>query len=141
VKTHPRVPAGKRSTDRADFPIEKIVYAQRDAQWLTQEAKKSGEWVGLLAQALLAGPAPWQKMRQAFALIRLAQKHPQRANEACRAALEAGAVSVKLIQNMVVNGIGKPAAARPAQSPPPARFLRPATDYSLRTNPPDEESA
>src|SRR5262245_38457026 len=38
VKTHPRMPPGRRSTDRTDFPPDKAAYALRDVGYLAGKA-------------------------------------------------------------------------------------------------------
>lgn len=161
VKTHPRVAPGKRSTDRADFPEAQAVYAFRDAAFLESEAAKHGAVVGAFAQALLAGPAPWRRMRQTYALLRLAQRFGgARVEQACRVALDAGAVSVRLVERMVKNGgpivsslraSGGPAEPEDRRSRGPsiqdtsakvisiARFLRPASEYAI-ARPTDPET-
>lgn len=167
VKTHPRVGPGKRSTDRADFPAEQAVYAFRDAAFLESEAAKHGPSVGAYAKAVLAGAAPWRRMRQAYALLRLAQRFGGlRVDSACHTALEAGAVSVRLVERMVKNGSptcpstptmpmsfvrtsggsAEPQDRRSrvastldtSEKVPIARFLRPASEYALaRPTPPE----
>jgi transposase len=65
VKVHPRVAPGKRSTDPADFPAERMVYAMRDTAFLKRKAREHGEAVGRYAEAVLDTPLPWTRMRQA----------------------------------------------------------------------------
>ena len=58
VKTHLRVPPGKRQTDAADFPPEKAAYALRDVRYLVRKAKGHGEAVGRYAEALPKAACP-----------------------------------------------------------------------------------
>lgn len=67
---HERQPPGGRSTDAADYPAEKSIYALRDVDALRAQAREKGAHVGVYAERLLDGPLPWTRMRQAYALRR-----------------------------------------------------------------------
>ncbi len=102
VKVHPRVAPGKRSTDPADFPPGKSIYATRDVESLTRLAAGHGPSVAAYAQAILDTPLPWTKMRQVYRLVGLGEKWGSlRLDQACRRALEAEAVDVNLIARML----------------------------------------
>ncbi len=102
VKVHPRKPPGGRSTDAADLPAHKSVYALRDVDRLQAMAAVHGPAVGAYACALLDIPLPWTKMRQVYALLGLVKKWgPERVDAACARALEAEALSVSLIGRML----------------------------------------
>ena len=101
VKVHPRMPAGKRSTDPADLPSEKTAYAMRDLNLLQCMAAGHGEATGAYAAALLDTPLPWTKMRQVYALLGLAKKWgDQRVEAARRSALDHEAINAGLIGRM-----------------------------------------
>lgn len=92
VKTHPRQPAGTRSTDPADLPADKSVYAMRDLQRLQRLAAGHRPAIGGYAAVLLDHPLPWTKMRQVYALLGLVKKWgPDRVELACARAAEAEA--------------------------------------------------
>ena len=74
IKVHPRVPAGQRRTDPEDLPADKTAYAMRDIDHLRRMAAAEGGAIGVYADALLAGPLPWTKMRQVYALLGLVKK-------------------------------------------------------------------
>ena len=74
VKVHPRKAPGQRSTDAADYPSGKEIYATRDIERLRQMAAGHGAAVGRLAQGLLDTPLPWTKMRQVYRLLGLVKK-------------------------------------------------------------------
>ena len=74
VKVHPRKAAGQRSTDPADFPTGKEIYATRDVDRLRRMAGDHGDAIGLYATALLDTPLPWTKMRQVYRLLGLVKK-------------------------------------------------------------------
>jgi transposase len=102
VKVHPRTTPGGRITDPADLPAERTAYALRDIEHLKRLAAGHGPAVGTYAAALLGGPLPWTKMRQAYALLGLVKKWgPGRVNTACARALEVEAVNVGLIGRML----------------------------------------
>jgi transposase len=74
VKVHPRMPAGRRSTDPDDLPADKTVYAMRDLDKLLAKAASHGEQVGRYAAALLDVPLPWTRMRAVYRLLGLVGK-------------------------------------------------------------------
>lgn len=59
VKVHPRQQPGGRSTDPADLPAEKTVYALRDIDHLRHLAATHGPSIGAYADAVLDTPLPW----------------------------------------------------------------------------------
>jgi hypothetical protein len=102
IKVHPRTTPGGRITDPADLPAERTAYALRDIEHLKRLAAGHGPAVGTYAAALLGGPLPWTKMRQAYALSGLVKKWgPERVDAACARALEVEAVNVGLIGRML----------------------------------------
>ena len=102
VKVHPRVASGQRSTDPADFPPGKGIYATRDVASLTRLAAAHGPSVGAYAAAILDTPLPWTKMRQVYRLVGLGEKWGSlRLDQACRRALDAEAVDVNLVSRML----------------------------------------
>jgi transposase len=102
VKVHPRVASGQRSTDPADFPPGKSIYATRDVASLTRLAAAHGSSVAKYAAAILDTPLPWTKMRQVYRLVGLGEKWGSlRLDQACQRALEAEAVDVNLVSRML----------------------------------------
>jgi transposase len=71
VKLHPRQRPGQRSTDPADMPSGKEIYATRDLERLKSMAASYGPGVGRYASAILDTPLPWTKMRQVYRLLGL----------------------------------------------------------------------
>jgi hypothetical protein len=105
VKVHPRQAPGGRSTDPADFPADKSVYAMRDLDRLRRMAAGHGDAIGVYAAALLDIPLPWTKMRQVYALLGLVKKWgAQRVNTACASALDHEVINVGLIGRMLERG-------------------------------------
>jgi transposase len=105
VKTHPRQPPGRRSTDRDDLPDGTAIYALRDIEHLKRMAAGHGPAIGTYAAALLDIPLPWTKMRQVYALLGLVKKWgAERVEAACVRALEAEAINVGLIGRMLERG-------------------------------------
>ena len=131
VKTHARQPPGGRSTDPADFPAERSVYALRDVDALRRQAASYGDAVGRFAAALLDGPLPWTRMRRVYALLGLGRRYgAARVNDACAIALAAEMLDVHRLKRMLA--LGQPASASaPARVIPLGRFLRPASQYAL----------
>jgi hypothetical protein len=139
IKTHPRLPRGQRCVDANDYPQEKTAYALRDVDFLKRRAESHGPHIGRLAATILEGPLPWTRMRRVYALLALVRKYgDQRVEEVCTTALAFEMHDVRRLQRMLQNGISLPPLAAPQQSKviPLARYLRPASQYSLPlTNP------
>jgi transposase len=102
VKTHQRVPPGKRSTDTNDYPVGKAPYASRSVDALIARARSLGEHVGIYAERLLAGPLPWIKMRQGYGLLRLCERYGSVKVEAlCKRSLAFDVVDVPRLERML----------------------------------------
>jgi hypothetical protein len=105
VKVHPRQAPGRRSTDPADLPSGKEIYALRDLARLQAMAAAHGPAVGAYAAALLDTPLPWTKMRQVYALLGLAKKWgSERVDAACARALEFDVVNVNKVGRILEAG-------------------------------------
>lgn len=144
IKVHPRQRPGGRSTDPADLPSERTIYAMRDLDALQRMAAGHGPAVGAYAAALLDTPLPWTKMRQVYALLGLVKKWgPDRVNAACERALDAEAINVGLIGRMLERGTEAEVAAQPTT---PAtvvtpRFARDDSHFAVRATDDEQEVA
>ncbi len=132
VKVHPRKAAGQRSTDPADMPTGKEIYATRDVDRLRRMAGDYGDAIGLYATALLDTPLPWTKMRQVYRLLGLVKKWgPGRVEQACQRALDAEAVDVNLVSRMLERGRE---GTEPDERPDPVviqgRFARDPSEFA-----------
>jgi transposase len=132
VKVHPRVAPGKRSTDPADFPPGKDIYATRDLDQLRGKAAGAGEAIGAYATELLSHPLPWTKMRQVYRLLGLVKKWgAERVEAACAKALEAEAIDVGLVSRMIERAKEQePAVEAPPSNVVAGRFSRDASEFS-----------
>lgn len=138
VKTHPRQPAGRRSTDPADLPADKTDYAMRDVTRLVAAAAGHGPDIGIYAERLLDHQLPWTKMRQVYRLLGLVKRYgPEPVNTACGRALELDVVSVAKIAAMLEKATENTPVEPPraASGLAPARFARDPREY--RTAKPD----
>ncbi len=110
IKIHPRQQPGGRSTDPCDYPVGKAAYALRSVDTLLAKAKEKGQHIGTLTERILAGPLPWARMRQGYALLRLCEKYGDgRVEAVCQSALAFDVVDVWRIARMLKS------AAKPAQ--------------------------
>ena len=135
VKTHPRQPAGGRSTDAGDLPVHTRVYAMRDLEHLQRLAAGHGPAIGGYAAVLLDHPLPWTKMRQVYALLGLVKKWgPDRVEAACARAAEAEAFNVPLIGRMLERGLEADAPRQGSLFPPPAPSPRSAASSSASSS-------
>lgn len=136
IKMHERQPPGGRSTDPSDYPSGKSIYATRDVDALLAKAKDRGVHIGIYAERLLGGPLPWNKMRQAYALISLCDKYGDGRVEAiCQSALAFDVVSVVRVAKMLKSA-AKPTRpetdGKVVQLPLP-RFVRPTEHFETRS--------
>ncbi len=132
VKTHPRVAAGSRSTDPADYPVGRAEYALRDVATLTAKAAAAGPSVGIYAARLLDVPLPWTSMRTVYRLLGLVRSYGAGPVEAaCARALELDVVDVTKISKMVEQARER---EQPAESAKvvgePRRFVRDAAEFT-----------
>jgi transposase len=143
IKTHPRQPAGGRSTDEADFPPGTDIYARRDIARLAGMAAARGASIGIYAERILDSPQPWTRMRAVYALIGLARKYGNGpVGQACAAALELDVISVGKIKSIVEKGteakaVQAAASARQADAAADrvtaARFARDPREFATAT--------
>src|SRR5260370_13490868 len=125
IKTHPRQRRGGRSTDTADMPPGVEGYATRTVDRMVAQAGCYGEHVGIYAQRLLDGDAPWMMMRSVYRLVGLAKRYgPAAAETACARALDVDVINVSKIESMLVNATEKNQAV-PAAAPAPDRPVAP----------------
>jgi transposase len=105
VKTHIRRSGERRYTDPADFPEQKIAFLLRTPAWCRRRAADLGPAVLALAEEILTEPIPLSRVREAQALIRLAQTYPaERIDSACQRALEADG-RVRTAKNILANNL------------------------------------
>jgi len=103
VKTHIRERGELRYTDPDDFPAQKIAFLLRTPQWCRRQAAELGPAVVQLVDELLAEPFPLTRLRQAQAVIRLAEEHgAERLDAACQRALPADA-SYRTVRTLLIN--------------------------------------
>ncbi len=117
VKTHLCRRGQRRSLDPDDFPTEKIAFLQRTPAWCRRRAVELGAAVAALVDELLVEPMPLSRLRQAQAVLRLADKHAaERLEAACRRSLETDA-SYRTVKGLLEN---PGAVDEPAPPPSPA---------------------
>ena len=138
VKTHPRVPAGRRSTDYHDYPRELAPYARRDPQALVGEGHRQGPHIGAFLEKLLAGDFPWAKLRQGQALLRLSNQYGhQRVDAACHRALSFELLNTQRVRRILERGLDRQADPETPGGQLvalPARFLRPQDSFTHSPN-------
>lgn len=122
VKTHPRVPAGQRSTAVEDLPAERTAYALRDIDRLVADATGHGAAVGAFARVVLDHPLPWTRMRQVYKLVGLCRRYgDDRVDAACARALDAETDSVTVVGRMLERALEAEATA---DDPVPDNVIR-----------------
>ena len=136
IKVHPRVGAGQRSTDPADYPPRIRELACRDQQALLAQARDAGTAIGIFAERLLAAPQPWTRLRHVYRLLGLVRRYAVAAVEqACARALEADVVDITRVARMVEQAVEQslmPARPQPGEvASRQLRFLRQASEYRL----------
>jgi hypothetical protein len=133
VKTHPRVRAGGRSTDPADYPAGRAEYALRDIATLTAKAATAGPAVGVYAARLLEVPLPWTRMRTVYRLLGLVRSYgPAATDAACARALELDVVDVTKVARVLEQARERqPATASAKVAGGPARFARDPAEFEV----------
>jgi hypothetical protein len=108
IKTHPRVPEGKRSTDYSDYPAEITPYTLRNANYQISQGKAKHPAIGGYIQFLLSGTYPWHRIRSAQRLLRIADKYGyERTAAACTKAKAYKVYDIRRIERMLKNGVEK----------------------------------
>lgn len=113
VKTHPRVPPGRRRTDLADLPEDRIAFFLRTPQWCLKRAGELGPHVKeAVAQVLSVNTL--YNLRQAQGILRLEEKHgAKRLDAACERALVYGDPRYRTVKNILANEMdGRPIDVR-----------------------------
>lgn len=139
IKTHPRVWAGKRSTDPNDYPQGVSTYAMRSVDALIARAKERGTHVGRYAERLLGGPLPWTTMRRGYELVRLCDRYGDaRVDAVCARSLEFDVIDVTRIGEMLKKAIDSEVLAsedgklRSLPGAPPPRFARSTERFATK---------
>ena len=102
IKCHPRTKIGGRVTDPADLPTDRTDYAMRDIQSQKSKAHRRGPAVGAFVETVLAGPLPWTRMRQVYALFRAGDRFGDyRLDQACSRAVDAECADVRVVIGMI----------------------------------------
>jgi transposase len=105
IKTHRRVPKGRRQTDWNDYPPEKAAFYQRTPNWCQSQANLLGLHVAQAVEGLLA-KHKLHYLRQCQGIIGLAKKYgAARLDAACQRALAFGDGSYKTIANILNKGL------------------------------------
>ena len=127
IKTHPRMPEGKRSTDYSDYPEEITPYTLRNANYQINAGKAKHPAIGDYIAYLLSGTYPWHRLRSAQSLLRIADKYGyERTAAACIKAMAHGIDDIRRIKRMLKNGVEKDLPKNDALTlfEEPARFAR-----------------
>lgn len=143
VKTHPRQPAGGRSTDRQDLPEEKSGYALRDLNRLISTCAGHGHNIGTYAERLLDDPLPWTRMRTVYRLLGLVRRYGNDPVEAaCTRALDLDVVSVTKIASMLERATEDTLPLLPTGTVPSGRFARQPAEFATgRTSPASDRTS
>jgi transposase len=146
IKMHERQPPGGRSTDPADYPPGKSLYATRSIDGIIGKARTRGEHVGIYVERILAGPLPWARMRAAYALLRLCDKYGDgRVESVCQSALSFDVVDVHRVASMLKRSAKPPKASDDQQGKliqlplPMPRFARSPEQFATRVQGGDVE--
>lgn len=123
VKTHLRVPKGRRATDWEDFPPEKAAFFRRTPDWCRQQAAQIGEEVKKTVESLLADHLLYH-LRQTHGILRLSEKYgASRLDAACGRANAFGDPSYRTVKTILEKGLDQETGL----APPPVSagaFLR-----------------
>jgi len=128
IKTHIRMPEGKRSTDFNDYPSDIAPYTLRNANYQIGQGAKRHPAIGNYIKFLLSGTYPWHRLRSAQRLLRIADKYGhERCGAACTKAMAYSIYDVRRIERMLKNGVEKdlpPSGDNMTLFEEPPRFAR-----------------
>ncbi len=95
---------GGRATDPGDYPVGKAAYALRTVDGVVDEARTGASTSGY-AERIFAGPLPWARMRQGYALLRLCDRYGEgRVEAVCQSALAFDVIDVDARQTHARDG-------------------------------------
>jgi transposase len=125
VATHERAAEpGKRLTNLAHLPPEKVPGLTQDCDSLLAEAEAIGPALLEVVQALLNDPVLY-RLPTAGRLMRLKNRYgDRRLEDACRRALSYDDPSYKTIKNILKKGLDPEEVLLPVRLPPAATFAR-----------------
>jgi transposase len=125
VKTHLRAAKGRKRTDWADYPPEKVAFLERTPTWCRRQATELGSSVARLIAELLAGNA-LHHLRAAQGVLRLGDRYgPERLDAACARALACGDPSYRTVKGILAAGLDTaPPPAQPATARAVPALLR-----------------
>ena len=104
LKTHIRVRKGRRSTDWADYPAEKVAFLMRTPAWCLRKSRELGPATAAVVEALLEMQA-LHRLRSAQGVIALSERYgAERLDAACAGALFAGDPSFRTIRGILQSG-------------------------------------
>jgi len=131
VKTNARVKKGKRSTDWADYPEEKVAFLMRTPAWCRRQAREVGPATTAVIDSLL-GQQALHRLRSAQGIIGLAGHYGQdRLEAACSFALAAGDPSYRTVRGILDAGREYLSASEPVACPSaPAHLHGPDTLFA-----------
>ncbi len=113
VKTHPRVPRGRRQLDDSDLPQERIAFFRRTPPWCLEQAGTLGPDVLAAVRELLEVRTN-SRLRQAQRVLELAGTFgPARLNAACARACAYGDPRYLTVKNILVSGLDQRPGALP----------------------------
>ena len=121
VKTHVRAPVGRRKTDLADLPAEKIAFYARNPAWCVAQATEIGPAVLAAVREVLSVNTLYN-LRQAQGMIRLAERYGAlRVNAAAERAVSFGDPRYMTVKNILEKGLERmPSSSGGAASELPA---------------------
>lgn len=104
IKTHVRVGKGRRSTDFADYPPDKVAFLMKTPAWCRRRARELGPAVTQVVEELLTENV-LHKLRAAQGILGLAERYgPERLAAAADRALEVGDPSYRTIRGILKRG-------------------------------------
>ncbi len=115
IKTHVRVPRGKRATDWDDFPPDKAAFFRRTPDWCRRQAEDLGSEVKKAVDVLLDDHALYH-LRQVHAIIRLGEKYGKdRLEAACGRANSFGDPGYRTVKNILEKGLDRYESREPVR--------------------------
>ncbi|MEZ4436616.1 MAG: hypothetical protein R3F65_29805 [bacterium] len=140
LRTHPRQPAGERSTHLDDVPLAKRAYATRDVEVFRKQAAVVGPHAEAYVERLLGNPMPMNRMRHLYRFSGLIRRYGAAVDEVCRRALAFDVVDVFRVERMLGEAVDTqpPPMIRRRSLPCSAAVARPIDHFARGRGDEDE---
>jgi hypothetical protein len=133
LKTYVRRYDGRRTTDPADLPPDRVAFFEHTPQWCLSRAREIGPSVSELMRRLLAAQT-LAHLRQAQGIVHLEQSYgKERLDAACARALAFGDPAYRTVKRILAAAMDAQTMQEPARGAQTGAYLRGTAAFTLDT--------